>query len=74
MSRLHTEAGLIADLNKRIKKLESQNSAMREEIYRLRSLEDSYDTQENIMSEVFLTLNRLCSDKALQEAEQWSKQ
>jgi len=30
------------------------------EIHRLRSLEDSYDTEEEVLSELLLSLNKLC--------------
>lgn len=35
---------------------------LQEEIGRLRALEGTYDTEEQVMNEIFLTLNKLCGN------------
>lgn len=44
----------------RIDFLEQRHEELMEEIHRLRSLEDSYDTESEVLSKLLLGLNKLC--------------
>jgi hypothetical protein len=44
----------------RIDFLEKRHEELMDEIRRLRSLEDSYDTETEVLSELLLGLNKLC--------------
>ncbi len=53
---LHSKSDIAAELGYRDKKYDD----LMEEIRMLRCLEDSYDTQEKVIAEIFLKLNQLC--------------
>lgn len=58
-------AELEAKLNaadERIAGLEGAINRHNEEIQQMRSLEDSYDTQDEVMATIFLKLNDLCDE------------
>lgn len=44
----------------RIDFLEQRHEELMDEIHRLRSLEDSYKSEEEVLSELLLSLNKLC--------------
>lgn len=54
--KLHNKSAIAAELGWRDMELDN----LWEEIRMLRCLEDSYDTQEEVIAEVFLKLNELC--------------
>lgn len=41
-------------------KLQQRHDEMEEEIRIMRGLEDSYDSEEDVLAEIFLRLNKLC--------------
>lgn len=58
----------LKDENERLRK---EADLVVDELHQLRSLEDSYDSEEEVLSEIFLSLNNLCNaNQAIDEARE----